>query len=510
MENTLDHAWSSSRLLVSPGAALRACLILVVALTAWACAGSPAADDSLQRVKEAGVLRWGADVQGGAPYIYEDPDHPEKLRGFEVDLAEALAAELGVKAEFVQNDWSALVPSLERGTFDIAMNGLEVTPARTGVVLFTRPYYVFASRLMARRDDPSVVADLDSLKGKRVGTLTNSYTADQLLAKGIEPVYYEGTDEPYQDLVAGRIDAVFHDDIIAGIYGEPRPQLRVVGDFADGFYSIATPKTDQTLRDAVDAALEKIIQSGKLEEILKKENIWNDRQLGLVAWSEGDQRRLLGEAVVSKLRWSHMVAFVQAAGVTLVLSILAMAIAIPLGLGLAVCRLYGNVVVSRIAEAYVELYRGTPALLQLYVLYYGLADVIKLDAFTAAIIGLGMNYAAYEAEVYRAGIQAVPRGQMEAALSLGMPTSLALRRVVLPQGFRLALPSVTNDFIALLKDSSLVSVITVVELTKRMTITAVDVRSWAIPGLMCALLYFIMSYPLSLFARRLEARLARS
>ena len=121
-----------------------------------------------------------------------------------------------------------------------------------------------------------------------------------------------------------------------------------------------------------------------------------------------------------------------------------------------------------------------------------------------------MNYAAYEAEVYRAGIQAVPRGQMEAALSLGMPTSLALRRVVLPQGFRLALPSVTNDFIALLKDSSLVSVITVVELTKRMTITAVDVRSWAIPGLMCAALYFIMSYPLSLFARRLEARLARS
>ena len=253
MENTLDHAWSSSRLLVSPGAALRACLILVVALTAWACAGSPAADDSLKRVKEAGVLRWGADVQGGAPYIYEDPDHPDKLRGFEVDLAEALAAELGVKAEFVQNDWSALIPSLERGTFDIAMNGVEVTPARVGRVLFTRPYYVFASRMMARRDDESIVGDLDKLKGKRIGTLTNSYTADQLLAKGIEPVYYEGTDEPYQDLVAGRIDAVFHDDIIAGIYGEPRPQLRVVGDFADGFYSIATPKTDQTLRDAVDA-----------------------------------------------------------------------------------------------------------------------------------------------------------------------------------------------------------------------------------------------------------------
>jgi polar amino acid transport system substrate-binding protein len=483
---------------------------LLASLTLISCSGGSTSDDALQRVRDAGVLRWGADVQGGAPYVYEDPDNEGKVKGFEVDLAKALAAELGVKAEFVQNDWSALVPSLERGTFDIVMNGLEVTPARTGRVLFTRPYYVFASRLMARRDDPSVTADLDSVKGKRVGTLTNSFTADQLLAKGIEPVYYEGTDEPYQDLIAGRIDAVFHDDIIAGRYGEYRPELRVVGDFADGFYAIATQKDDKSLHDAVDAALEKLIQSGRLEQILRGEKIWNDRQLGLTAWSEADQRRLLGEATVNSLRWHHIVAFLEAAGVTLVLSFLAMAIAIPLGLLLAVCRLYGGGVVSRVATAYVEIYRGTPVLLQLYVLYYGLADVIKLDAFSAAVIGLGMNYAAYEAEVYRAGIQAVPRGQMEAALSLGMKMPLALRRVVLPQGFRLALPSVTNDFIALLKDSSLVSVITVVELTKRMTITAVDVRSWMIPGALCALLYFVMSYPLSLFARRLEARLARS
>mgnify|MGYP003739758643 FL=1 len=161
---------------------------LLTSLTLIACSGESTSDDALQRVRDAGVLRWGADVQGGAPYIYEDPDNEGKVKGFEVDLAEALAAELGVKAEFVQNDWSALVPSLERGTFDIVMNGLEVTPARTGRVLFTRPYYVFASRLMARRDDPSVTADLDSVKGKRVGTLTNSFTADQLLAKGIEPV----------------------------------------------------------------------------------------------------------------------------------------------------------------------------------------------------------------------------------------------------------------------------------------------------------------------------------
>jgi polar amino acid transport system substrate-binding protein len=493
----------------------RVLLVLLIAVCGlwWSsgCGGAPDANDTLAKIKKDGVLRWGADIQGGAPYIYEDAEQAGVIKGFEYALADALAAELGVKAEFVQNDWSALVPSLERGTFDIAMNGLEVTPARSGRVLFTRPYYVFASRLMARRDNHEVTADLDALKGKRVGTLTNSFTADQLLKRGIEPVYYEGVEEPYQDLVSKRIDAVFHDDIIASRYGEVKPELRVVGDFDDGFYAIATRKEDVALYEAIDEALENVIQSGKLEEILRAEEIWNERQLGLRAWSAEDQKRLLGEATVAVgLRWHHVVMFLEAAAITLAISVLAMALAIPLGLGLAVARLYGGWLVSKLAEAYVELYRGTPVLLQLYVLYYGLAPIIKLDAFTAAVIGLGMNYAAYEAEVYRAGIQAVPKGQMEAALSLGMPTRLALRRVVLPQGFRLALPSVTNDFIALLKDSSLVSVITVVELTKRMTITAVDVRSWLIPGALCALLYFIMSYPLSLYARRLEARLARS
>ena len=168
----------------------------------------------------------------------------------------------------------------------------------------------------------------------------------------------------------------------------------------------------------------------------------------------------------------------------------------------------GGTALQAAAGTYVELFRGTPVLLQLYVLYYGLAPLLTLDAFTAAVVGLGLNYAAYESELYRAGLEAVPAGQTEAALALGMSRWLALRRIVLPQALRVALPGVANDFIALLKDSSLVSVITVVELTKQMTITAVDVRGWLVPGLLCAGLYLALSYPLSRLARRLERRLA--
>jgi polar amino acid transport system substrate-binding protein len=481
-----------------------ALLVFAVVLTSCVQREEP----GLERVRRAGELRWGADAQGGEPYAMEDPDVPGHMRGFEVELADALARELGVRARFVQNDWSSLIPSLERGSFDVALNGIEVTPARSGRILFTRPYFIFQLRLLARRQDDSVTG-LSSLRGRRVGTLANSQAWDLLQREGIQAVPYEGVEEPYIDLEQGRVDAVLMDDLIAQRYGQPRPQLRVVGDVGEGYYAIAVRPGDEDLRAALDVALGHVARSGELRRIFARWNIDSAQQQKMVEWTDAQTREVLSQTSTAKLGWGQGLMFLQAALVTLVVSVGAMAIAVPLGAGLALVRLYGPRWLSGMASFYVEVFRGTPVLLQLYVLYYGLAGVLRLDALSAAVLGLGLNYAAYEAEVYRAGVLAVPRGQMEAALALGMSTPLALRRVVFPQAFRVALPSVTNDFIALLKDSSLVSVISVVELTKRMTITAVDVRSWLLPGALCAALYLAMSYPLSLLARRLEARLAR-
>ena len=487
------------------GAALA--LALLVALLSFACAPRSPQGKGIDRIRAAGVLRWGGDVQGGEPYVYDDPRQPGHLIGFEVELAAALARELGVRAEFVQNDWSNLVPSLERGTFDVVLNGLEVTDARTGRVLFTRPYYVFAERLMVREEETTIRADLASLKGRRVGTLSNSL-AFEMLRGTAETVLYEGVEEPYTDLQRGRTDAVLLDDIIAARYGVPKPGLKVAGDLRDGYYAIAVRPAEPDVKEALDGALARVAASGELRRILEGSRIWNERQARLASWSPADQALMLGQPPPPPtFGANHVVLFLRGAAVTLLLSVLAMAVAIPLGMLLSLVRMYGGPVSRRLAGAYVELYRGTPVLLQLYLLYYGLAPLLKLGALTAAVIGLGMNYAAYEAEVYRAGVQAVPKTQLEAALALGMPLGLALRRVILPQAVRHAIPNVTNDFIALLKDSSLVSVITVVELTKQMTITAVDVRTWLGPGLTCAALYFAMSYPLGRLARRLERRL---
>lgn len=183
-----------------------------------------------------------------------------------------------------------------------------------------------------------------------------------------------------------------------------------------------------------------------------------------------------------------------------------MALAVALGIGIASGRIYGGSLVRVALTGYVELVRGTPVLLQLFVLYYGLSSVVRLPAFVAALLGLGLNYAAYESEIYRGALEAVPRGQLEAARTLGLTERQVLRLVRGPQAFRLALAPMTNDFVALLKDSSLVSVVTVVELTKQTAIFATNIGSWALPGALCAALYLAMSVPLSRLARRLEKR----
>jgi len=498
-----------------PGAAFCLAACAAAALTAGQERGARA-ESTLDHIHRAGELRWGGDRQGGEPYVYEDPAHPNELRGFEVDLAAALARELGVRAHFVQNDWSTLVPSLERGTFDIALNGLEVTPARAGRIAFSRPYFLFAERLVTRAEDQTRLRDLASLRGQRVGTLASSQGWDMLLGAGAVPIPYEGVDEPFIDLEHGRTSAVLLDDIIVDRYEPRHPALRVAGDLGEGQYAIGVRPADQDLLAAMNGALDRIIASGELHRILAAYGLDGPRQERLAHASHAPGTAAApattGPAAAPPavgprpLDRHQLLLFLQAAVATLLISTAAMALAIPLGVLLALARLYLPRV-RGLAVAYIEVVRGTPVLLQLYLLYFGLAGVLSLDAWTAAIVGLGLNYAAYEAEIYRAGIQAIPIGQMEAALALGMPRRLALRRIVMPQAFRVALPGMTNDFIALLKDSSLVSVITVVELTKRMTITAVDLRGWLAPGLLCAAMYFAMSYPLARLARRLERRL---
>jgi len=457
------------------------------------------AASGLSRVRAHGEIRWAGDLQGGEPYVFRDPRDPDKLVGFEVEMVRALAAKLGVRERFFQNDWSNLVPSLERGDFDIIVNGLEDTPALRNRILLSRPYFNFTEQLVVRRG--SNLRTLDALRGHRIGTLASSLAHQILRSKrAIEVVLYSGQEEPYRDLQLQRTDAVLLDSVIAERYGLTKPDLELAdADVARGSYVIGLRKGDADLRDALNAALAALEADGELQRIFAR---WH-----LPALPQTKPSVQTTEPPQATFDRAQVMLFLRGAVVTLSISLLSMALAVPLGLVLAVTRLYGRAPLRWLAHGYIEVFRGTPVLLQLFILYYGIAPIVHLSALAAAILGLGLNYGAYEAEVHRAALQAIPSGQSEAAAALGMSRLQSLRLVLLPQALRTALPAMTNDLIALLKDSSLVSVITVVELTKQMTITAVDVRSWALPGALCAALYFAMSYPLARLAARLEARL---
>jgi polar amino acid transport system permease protein/polar amino acid transport system substrate-binding protein len=476
--------------------------VLLAALTVTSAA------DTLQRIQKQGVLKWGADAEGGAPYVFPDPEHPEHLIGFEADLADALAKKIGVRAEMVQNQWDGLVPALQRGDFDIILNGLEITDEHRSQVGMSHPYYAYTQQIVTRRATTNLTR-LENLKGKVVGTLSGS-VAQRLLEQlgGTDVRLYPGQVEPFRELNNGRIDAVVLDRPIVLFCLQKEPGLNSSGEpFAIGYYGIGVKQEDKTLLAAMNQALTELQADGSLEKIYTRYGLWDTNQTRLATYHE---ESVVAQKRISTLReWRRYVPrLLRGALITVELSVISMAMAMFLGLILALTRLYAIAPLRWLATWYVEIFRGTPLLIQLYLIYYGLSDFgIHLNAFVAAVLGMGLNYAAYEAENYRAGIQAIPRGQMEAALALGMPRWLALRSIVIPQALRLVIPPVTNDFIALFKDSSLVSVIAMVELTKEYGIIATETYDYIGVGLMTAALYFGLSYPASLFANYLERKL---
>jgi polar amino acid transport system permease protein len=220
---------------------------------------------------------------------------------------------------------------------------------------------------------------------------------------------------------------------------------------------------------------------------------------------------LAADADVAFVIRSGPVIVLQGAGITILVSVLAIFFATLLAIGGALGRLSANPVLNAIGGFYVSLIRGTPLLLQIYFIYYALPQLdVVLPAIPAGVTALSLNYGAYMTEIFRAGIQAVPSGQREAAQALGMGENLLMRRIVLPQAVRIVVPAIGNEFIAMIKDSALVSTITVHEtlfLAQRIGRTAFE----PVAALMIAgAVYWVLTIGFSFFQDRLERRLARS
>ena len=497
--------------------------LLLLCISIFACTGFADAANAPSDQKNQKTLRWGGDSEGGFPYMFPNPKNPDELIGFEVDIVNELAKYMDRKPVYINNAWDNLIPGLSRNLYDIAINGLEVTPEHEENVNFSIPYYKTFLQLAVRKETEDI-KELSDCKGKIVGTLKESYAQMVLEELGdVEIRTYIVEANTYEDLQNGRLDAALFDSPIAIYSAGFNPAIKFVGKpIGEITYAIAVAKPNKELLSEVNEALVYLRDSGKLREIYDRWNLWspimakefNDyspRKVEMTRydeWAESHRPHLTMKARLSRYA-GFLPTFGRAAIVTMEVSITAMVIAIVLGLALAITRVFAPRWVATIAAGYVEFMRGTPVLIQLFFIFYGLPSVgIKLSPFWAGAIGLGLNYAAYEAEIYRGGLFAIPSTQWEAALALGMTRWQAMREVVLPQAIRVVIPPITNDFISLLKDSSLVSIITMVDLTKAYGQLSATYYDYFGPGIMVAIIYLLLGLPFVRFSRYAEHKLA--
>lgn len=465
-------------------------------------------------------------MEGGAPYFIPNPLNPDLPSGFEAEFLRAIGDRIHTKPMLRQGQWDQLPQLLSKGDVDFICNGFELKPVLLQRFRATRPYFRYRLALMLPINSSissfqQLLDQSKTARKPRVGVLVNS-AADDFLVKNagdrITLVRFDGATDAMMATRNGQIDATLQDEPAASYYvarPEFQSKLKIATErMGAGWYVIYLRKDDGKLAQKLDQAIAAMVMDGSLQAIYEKYNLWHDEQEMLSnpsAWEKEYNVEMPTQDQVSNgaKRRGFARLLLKAAAMTVFLSVVSMPLAMLIGLLVALGRLYGPRLLRPFLAIYVEFLRGTPLMLQLFFIYFIAPELFGfgLPALMASIIGLAVNYSAYESEIYRAGLQAIPEGQMEAALALGMTRRQALWRIIIPQATRIVIPPVTNDFIALFKDTSVCSVITIVELTKQYSILANSTLKVLEFGLATSFLYLAMSWPLSWFARFYERRL---
>lgn len=458
------------------------------------------AQSALERIKQSGELRVGTD----ATYPPLESAEGGQFTGFDIDLGNAIARELGVRARYINSGFDGIFPALQNGTFDVVISSVTITPERSNAMLFSDPYYNSGQLISVRKGTQGINTPED-LAGKKVGVQINT-TAQIDLDKrnGVSVAVYNTVDLALLDLKNGRIDAVVCDaPVLRYMIRQSFTELTTVGRrFTDEKFGIVIAQGNDDLRRAINAALWRITESGEYDRIHTK---WFGEAAERAAdEAAGTTKRKAFDVGIVRQTWSL---FLTGIWLTARLALLSLALGLPIGLLLALARVQSSKILSSPAAVYVEVMRGTPLLVQILFIYFVLPSFgVDIPAFWSGIIALTLNSAAYIAEIFRAGILSIEAGQMEAARSLGMSHMQAMRRIILPQTFRRVVPPMTNEGIALLKDSSLVSVIGLTELAR----TGQELASrYAAPLTiwpMVAVFYLLLTFPLTRVAEYLERK----
>ncbi|WP_195168112.1 ABC transporter permease subunit [Mycobacteroides abscessus] len=445
---------------------LRAIVLALLALVAVAGCASPTQEPL--RVGTEGVY---------APFSFHD-GHTGELTGYDVDVARAVGEKLGRPVEFVEIPWDAIFAGLDAERFDVVANQVTITPARKAKYDISTPYAVGEGVIVTRADDNSIHS-LSDIRGKVAAENATSNWSQIARDAGARVEAVEGFTQSITLLSQGRVDVVINDSIAVYAYlaSTGDPAVKIAG--ATGQHSeqgFAARKNSGTTKP----------QAGQEESGSTR----SDTQLVL------DNLWPMARAMIT---------------VTLPLTAISFGIGLVIALGVALARMSDHRLVSGLARIYISVIRGTPLLLQLFLIFFALPEFgVKISPFPAAVIAFSLNVGGYAAEIIRSSILSIPRGQWEAASSLGMSYSTTLWRIVIPQASRVAVPPLSNTLISLVKDTSLASAILVTDVMRTAQVAAAPTFQFFTLYVTAGVYYWIVCMAMSAVQDRLEQRLEKS
>jgi polar amino acid transport system substrate-binding protein len=449
---------------------------------------------------------FGTDVTY-APFEFADKNN--KYIGIDIDLINAIAKKEGFKVIVKPLGFNAAVQALEAKQIDGVIAGMTITPERKAKFQMSKPYYPTGPVAAVAKN--AKLKSLKDLKGKRVAIKTGTAAADYANSikqkYGFTTVTFDDSNNMYQDVATGNSVACFDDQPVLQYAIATGEKLRILGKpEAVKYYGIATSKSrTDDLAAKINAGIKAVKADGSYDKIVAKYlgsgTVASQKQKN--AKVQESDRSFWG---LLKENWGTLM---SGLGQTLLVTLVAIICATLVGVLVGLLGVVPNKLARAVSITFIYIFRGLPLLVLALFIYTGIPSLTgtKIPAFVAGIITLTLNEGAYTAAFVKGGIGAVNPGQMEAARSLGLPWGKAMRRVILPQGIKIMVPSFINQFIITLKDTSILSIIGILELTQTgKIIIARNMEGFKI-WTMVALIYLVIITVLTWLSKYVQKRM---
>ncbi len=447
------------------------------------------------------------------PYEYIEG---QKIVGIDPEIIRIIADKLGYDLEIQNMNFDSVIAAVQSGKADIAASGLTITEERKKQVSFTVPYVIARQLVLVRKD--SSLKDYSQLRTMRIG-VQHGTTGDLYVAQNIKnPERFSSGPVAVAALTSGKLDVVVIDSEPAQVFALQNPELKIMPEpltFEE--YAFAVNKKNPELLEKINAELNLLLKSGEVDRIIKhhKELNHSSAQEIVIDETENFWRGVKESFQLNFVKDNRYLYLFNGFWVTLKITFFSTLLGIVIGYAVAIVRCTATQTgkmkfADFLCKIYLTVVRGTPVVVQLLIIYFVIFGSVNVDKVVVAIIAFGINSGAYVAEIIRGGLLAVDKGQMEAGRSLGLSYGQTMRAIIIPQGFKNVLPALGNEFIVLLKETSVSGYIALQDLTKGGDIIRSQTYDAFFPLIAVAIIYLAVVMLLSWLLGRLEKRLKRN